>query len=360
MELASRARHTVEVEVTPAYPVWVGQGLMSEIGSFISESCLALTSDEVVYELYGEAVKGALEAAGKTVSVHTFPSGEASKSLKMHAELLGQLVRAGLDRKSAVVALGGGVVGDLSGYVAASFMRGIAFYQVPTSLLAMVDASVGGKTGVNLPEGKNLVGAFWQPKAVFADMNHLRSLSSKQFKEGAAEHFKHGLLADPHILENVAKPDFQVKGDAGFLAETVARSVRVKAEIVAADVREAGRRAHLNLGHTLAHALEAVTRHALSHGEAVAYGLLFNAYLAAARGYADETERARAFLRYLSPSPLPDVSLSELLTYMRRDKKTAGGHLRFVLLREVGSPFIVDDVSGAELGAAWQKLKAAI
>ena len=354
----AKATRTLNVEVQPSYPVFVGEGVSQDLADFVSDSSLALLSDKTVYDLHGAALKKTLEAQ-KTLSIHTFAAGEQSKSAATFTDLLRQLVRQGLDRKSAIVALGGGVTGDLAGFVAASFMRGIDFYGVPTSLLAMVDASVGGKTGINLPEGKNLVGAFWQPKAVFVDVAFLRTLPDKLFKDGAAEHFKHGLLADLQILEDVQNPEFNPTGDAEFLSETLSRSIQVKADVVAADEKEAGQRAHLNLGHTLAHALESASNHALSHGEAVAYGLAFNAKLAQQRGYADETRRTLEFLEYLAPDALPDLDLDELLTYMKRDKKTTQGELRFVLLREIGSPFIADDIELSELAEAWQFLKQA-
>ena len=357
MDLAKQAS-TLDVKVQPSYPVFVGKGVSDTLATFVQASRVALLSDETVYELHGEALTQSLRAAGKIVSVHTFPPGEGSKSAETFASLLRQLITEGLDRKSAVIALGGGVTGDLSGFVAASFMRGIDFYQVPTSLLAMVDASVGGKTGINLPEGKNLVGAFWQPKAVFVDTQYLRTLPEKLFKDGAAEHLKHGLLADARILEDVKNPNFKPDGDTDFLAETLARSIQVKADVVAADEKEAGQRAHLNLGHTLAHALESASHHALSHGEAVAYGLVFNAKLAAQRGYSDETKRTLDFLRYLAPKPVPKLSLDELLPYMRRDKKTDQGALRFVLLREIGKPFIAADLEMSELAGAWHFVRS--
>lgn len=242
-------------------------------------------------------------------------------------------------------------------------MRGLAFAALPTSLLAMVDAAVGGKTGINLPEGKNLVGAFWQPRAVLIDPTVLRTLPEREFRAGAVELFKHGLLADPWLLEAVTRPEFRRDGPAAFLTETVARSVAVKAAIVARDEREGGVRAHLNLGHTLAHALEAATQHRLSHGDAVAYGLLFAALLSAARGYADETERVARFVAWVAPAPLPELSLDDLLPFIARDKKhlsRARGEAqqRWVLLERVTSPVIAGDVTERELRAAWTALQA--
>lgn len=355
--MAVDAPTRVRVAVEPAYDVVVGDGIASQLGSLITQKQVALVSDEKVYALHGGAVVEGLEDAGKRVRLYPVPEGEKSKSLAKFDELLQRFSEDGLDRGCAVIALGGGVTGDLAGFVAASYLRGVAFYQVPTSLLAMVDASVGGKTGVNLPQGKNLVGAFWQPKAVVADAAFLRTLPENVFKEGAVEHFKHGLLKDKRILDDLACADFTPQGNPDFLSQSIAHSVQVKADIVAADEKEAGVRAHLNLGHTLAHSLEAASHHNLSHGDAVAYGLLFMAYLSKARGYDDETQRVQNFLHWVTPGPLPTQDFSVLEPYMQRDKKVADGKLRFVLLEQLGKPVIVNDVSSAELNDAWQALK---
>ena len=347
------------VALTPPYDVVVEAGVLARAGDYIRAPKLALISDDKVAPLYADTVQKSLEAAGSQVFLYTVPATEDSKSLTTLETLLRRLARDGFNRQSAVVALGGGVVSDLAGFVAASYMRGIAFYTLSTTLLGMVDASVGGKTGVNLPEGKNLVGAFWQPKAVLMDVSVLATLPEREFRGGAVELFKHGLLADPQLLDDVADERFRRDGPAGFLEEVITRSVKVKTDVVAEDEREGGRRAYLNLGHTLAHALEAHTDHALSHGDAVTYGLLFATQLAAARGYADETDRVRAFVRWVSPSPLPDVPLDPLLPFIARDKKHLSNQ-RWVLLRRIGQPFLADDVQESELRDAWAYLQAAV
>ncbi len=347
------------VALTPPYDVTVAGGLLARAGEFVRAPRIALVSDEKVAPLYAEAVQRSLEAASSQVFLYTVPAGENSKSLTTLETLLSQLARDGFNRQSAVIALGGGVVSDLAGFVAASYMRGIALYTLPTTLLGMVDAAVGGKTGVNLPEGKNLVGAFWQPKAVLIDVSVLATLPEREFRGGAVELFKHGLLADPKLLDDVADRRFRRDGPPDFLAATVTRSVTVKADVVAEDEREGGRRAYLNLGHTLAHALEAHAYHALSHGDAVTYGLLFAAKLAAARGYADLTDRVRAFVRWVNPSPLPEISLEPLLPFIARDKKH-GVKQRWVLLKRIGEPYLADDVAEDELRSAWAYLQTAV
>jgi 3-dehydroquinate synthase len=220
-----------------------------------------------------------------------------------------------------------------------------------------VDSSVGGKTGINLDEGKNLVGAFWQPKTVFMDVCYLRSLPEREFRQGAVELFKHGLLADKSILTDVENPEFNPEGDAAFLIDIIRRSVKVKADIVAVDEKEQNIRAYLNLGHTLAHAIEAATNHRLTHGEAVAYGLVFDAHLAKQRGYADEVERVVHFLQWMKPKALAVKDLVGLEPYMLRDKKNEGGKVAFVILKHIGDPTRVTDVSLSERQAAWAFLQ---
>ncbi|MDZ7705008.1 MAG: 3-dehydroquinate synthase [Trueperaceae bacterium] len=359
----------IDVAVTPPYPVYIGSGLLANtvagtVAEVVTEQHVALISDEHVAAHYADRVAQALADAGKRCTRFVVASGEPSKSLATFGRLLSEMVEAGFDRGGAVLALGGGVVGDLAGYVAASYMRGVAFYQCPTSLLAMVDASVGGKTGINLPEGKNLVGAFWQPRAVVIDVDTLRTLPAAEFRQGTVELYKHGLLADASILEHVPGPDYRQDAPSDVLADLIGRSVRVKADIVAADEREQGRRAFLNLGHTLAHALEAYSHQdhhphgPLPHGDAVAYGLLFVAHLAAARGYADETDRIRDFVRWVSPRPLNVSDFGALLPYLARDKKHVGGAQRWVLLEHIGQPTLVSDLREDELRRAWAALVA--
>jgi 3-dehydroquinate synthase len=349
---------SLTIKVSQSYPVYFGENLSQFITETVQEKHLAMISNDVVAPLYAPELAKIISQPGKTVSIHTVPDGEDSKSPEMFAKLLAELAQNNLDRKSAVLALGGGVVGDLAGFVAASYMRGVAFYQLPTTLLAMVDSSVGGKTGINLNQGKNLVGAFWQPRAVFIDVNYLRSLSEQEFRQGAVELFKHGLLANPSILHDVENPEFNPQGNPEFLIDIIKRSVKVKADIVAIDEKEQNIRAYLNLGHTLAHALEAATNHHLTHGEAVAYGLVFDAQVAKQRGYADEVERCVRFLNWMNPKPLELRSLEVLEPYMQRDKKNEGGKVKFVILEKIGKPIIVNDVTLEERERAWKFLLA--
>jgi 3-dehydroquinate synthase len=292
------------------------------------------------------------------------PPGEDSKSPGTWADLHARLAAAGCDRDTWVCAVGGGVVGDLAGFVAATWLRGVPFVQVPTTLLAMVDASVGGKTGLDLPAGKNLVGAFWQPRVVVADVATLATLPGGVLREGAVELYKHALLSDAPWRSAFHAPGGQagLPGGLGDDAWTrlVADGVRVKIDVVRQDPQEAGVRATLNLGHTLAHALESATGHRLTHGTAVAYGLVFAALLGRARGWVDWVDDALAVARWAARAPLPDPSFSTLLGYMGRDKKRRAGRLRFVLLETLGGPRLADDLTEAELERAWADLRASI
>lgn len=314
------------------YAVEVGPGLLARVR--VPERRVALIHPLDLPPTFVQAVQAALSPA-VTVPV---PARDDCKTLNVFADVLSRLAQAGLPRDSAVVGLGGGAVTDLAGFIAASYLRGVAFYTLPTTLLGMVDAAVGGKTGVNLPEGKNLVGAFWPPKTVWCDTDTLVTLPPAVFREGAAEAFKHGLIADPTLLPRVLSPDFRPGGPG--LETTLADAIAVKARVVTRDPTEQGERAFLNFGHTLAHGLEAATDHAVPHGEAVAYGMHYAALLSRALGGADLSEHTRAFLRWQRPRPLPPLSFGDVWPYMARDKKADTEGVRFVLLRDLAQPYL--------------------
>ncbi len=357
------AARTVRVEVSPVYEVHVGADLLRTAGTLVAQENLALIADANVRHLYGHDLVDALTDAGKRVTRVAFTPGEASKDVATYARIVRELARAGLGRDSAVLALGGGVAGDLAGFVAATYLRGVPYYQFPTTLLAMVDSSVGGKTGVDLPEGKNLLGAYWQPRAVLADVLTLRSLPVRELRQGAAEMLKTGLIGDPVLIDFVDNQMVRAVTRQGQLpaddelVDAVARSVAVKSSIVAADEREQGVRSHLNLGHTLGHAVEAASRFALPHGDSVFYGLVFAALLGRRRGLADVVERLVGTVKRLGPEPLPQLGLDDLMPFMARDKKALAGRPRFVLLADVGRPVVVGDVTDDEIRAAWRELE---
>ncbi len=312
---------------------------------------LALVTDDVVGALHAGRYRAALEESGAQVAYLEVPAGEASKSLATVEEVAQRLVELGVGRRSLLLALGGGVVGDLTGFVASIFMRGVPYVQLPTTLLAQVDSSVGGKTGVDLLAGKNLVGSFWQPELVYSDLSTLGTLPPRQLSAGLAELAKHGAIADRALFERLEREaEAARRGDRELLAELVAWSCRIKAAVVGSDERETasdGGRARLNFGHTVGHAIEAAslaTEAPLLHGEAVALGMLAAARVGAqlppdqTHGDPGLEERLLALWPRLGlPTDLDPWLRPEVLARMAVDKKRAGSHLRFVVVDRLGS-----------------------
>ena len=295
----------------------------------------AVVSNTTLAPPYGEALARRIPDS----VLITVPDGEAHKTLATVAKLYGDFVRAGLDRASTVIALGGGVVGDTAGFAAATYMRGVRLLQIPTSLLAMVDSSVGGKVGVDLPEGKNLVGAFKQPDAVLIDPDVLHTLPEREWRCGAAEAIKHALIADPGLLDFI--------DPAGDAEAIIARAVQVKVNIVQQDPYEQNVRAYLNFGHTFAHAIEQVSGYQWLHGEAVGAGMVAAARLSSALGMlsAQDAGQVESIIgRYGLPTRLGKLDAEQLYEAMATDKKWQGGHSRFVLLAGFGEPTLVKDV----------------
>jgi 3-dehydroquinate synthase len=339
VRVPSRAGHDA------SYDVIVGRGVWSRLPSLLAERCpahaYAVVTDSRVGALYGERLLTLLASAGLTARSFVFPAGEWNKVRDTWADLCDQMIAAGLGRDAAVVALGGGVAGDLAGFVAATLHRGIPYAQVPTTVLAMVDASIGGKTGVDLPAGKNLVGAFHAPRFVLADIDTLSTLPRNQIAAGCAEAIKHGVIADAAYADEVgrsAAPCLAHSLDA--LEPIVERSVRIKGDIVAADVVEIGRRQVLNFGHTVGHAVESRSGYSLLHGEAVAIGMAVEASLAEATGLARAGTRRRVvelLQQYDLPVAVPEtLACDDLLEAMRVDKKVRAGALRFALPSAIG------------------------
>ncbi len=340
---------TIRVEAPGGgYDIVIEAGLLARVGALVGAlepppSRVVVVTNTALAPLYGAALAEALGAA-----LAITPDGEAFKTLDTVAQLYAEFVRARLDRGGLVIALGGGVVGDSAGFAAATYMRGVRLAQMPTSLLAMVDSSVGGKTGVDLPQGKNLVGAFKQPEAVWIDPDALRTLPAREWRCGMAEVLKHGLLADPALLDAALHRRERA-------AELVRRAVQVKVDIVAQDPYEHGVRAHLNLGHTFAHAIEQVSGYRWPHGEAVGVGLLAAARLSAALGLCGDdvpgqTEAALASVGL--PRHLDGLDAAALYAAMATDKKWHAGRSRFVVLRGVGQPDVVEDVPQEAVMAA--------
>ncbi len=328
-----------------SYDVIVGRDVLGRLPQLLKERCpahvYAVVTDSRVAPLHGKRLLALLEAAGLTARPFVFPAGEWNKVRDTWADLCDQLIGAGVGRDAAVVALGGGVAGDLAGFVAATLFRGIPYVQVPTTVLAMVDSSIGGKTGVDLPAGKNLVGAFHPPRFVLADIDTLATLPRNQIAAGCAEAIKHGVVADAAYADAVgraATPCLARSLDA--LEQLVEGSIRIKRDVVAADALERGRRQVLNFGHTVGHAVEAHSGYALLHGEAVAIGMAVEAALAEAAGLARAGTRRRVvelLEQYELPVTVPEtLACDDLLEAMRVDKKVRAGTLRFALPAAIG------------------------
>ena len=354
---------TVHVHLGPrSYDIEIGSGNLTSATRFCraeqEDAHTVIISDTNVDPLYSEPLADALTELGSEVDILVVDAGEPSKSPDVAIELWEQMLDQGADRKTVVVALGGGVVGDLAGFVAATFGRGLDFVQVPTTLLAQVDSSVGGKVGVNLPGAKNMVGAFWQPRGVVIDVDVLKSLPEREYRAGLAEVVKYGVILDADFFAFLEAniPPINAR-DAAVLTRIVERCCRLKADVVEQDEREeTGRRSVLNYGHTFCHAFEAVTGYEqILHGEGVAIGMMCAARLAERMGRIDNafTQRQFALLTAFSlPTAVPHVDPDELIEAMYHDKKVERGELRFVLPTRMGEVELVRGVRTEEVLAA--------
>ena len=348
------------------YDVVVGSGVLTRASEHLPALPGAhkafVLADAGVAGRYYEPLAAGLGAGGLETVLLTVPAGEAAKTLQVYETLLHQLAMQEAHRDDPVVALGGGATGDLAGFVASTYMRGVPFIQVPTTLTAQVDAAIGGKTAVNLPEGKNLVGTFTQPVAVLADVDALATLSERDYRSGLAEVAKYALTLDLELLAELeSDPGPVLAREAGALESLVARCTAAKADTVARDERDAGARLILNYGHTLGHALERLDAFAgRSHGEAIAIGMMFAARLSEARGLADPglSSRTARLLRSLGLEPegsLPEAG--EAIDAFRLDKKFREG-ARFVLLQDVGKPVVVEHIPEAQLRGVLDEMGA--
>lgn len=365
MTAETPARRTVRVELGErAYDILIGPGLIAaaghEIASRMKGRKIAVVTDEHVAPLYLAPLMAALEREGIAAVSLVLPAGEKTKSFEPLTRVCDSILAARIERNDAVVALGGGVIGDLTGFAAGIVRRGSRFIQVPTSLLAQVDSSVGGKTGINTAHGKNLVGVFHQPDLVLADTDVLNSLSPREFRAGYAEVAKYGLIDKPEFFAWLERNWQDVFSGGPARIEAIATSCQAKADVVAADEREHGRRALLNLGHTFGHALEAATRYdssRLVHGEGVAIGMVL-AHAFSARlnlSSPDDTRRVEAHLKNVGlPTAVNDIpgglpSAEVLMDAIAQDKKVKAGKLTFILTHGVGRSFVADDVPQSEV-----------
>jgi 3-dehydroquinate synthase len=349
---------TVHVSLADrSYDIDIGAGLLASAGTWIADRIrithAVVITDSNVANSHAATVAKSLEAVGVRVNQSVVAAGESTKAVSTADQLWQSLLDYGTDRKSVIVAVGGGVIGDLAGFVAATFARGLPFIQIPTTLLAHVDSSVGGKVGVNLPGAKNMIGAFWQPRGVIIDTDSLATLPDREYRAGLAEVVKYGVILDAVFFEYLEEHVEQIRQrEPDVLRYIIARSCRLKADVVEKDEREeTGLRAVLNYGHTFCHAIEAVTEYGqFLHGEAVAIGMVCAARLAEIMGRIEHelTQRQGRLLNSLGlPVLLPDLPRDELLAAMQRDKKVEHGRLRFVLPTRLGHVELVGDVDAA-------------
>jgi 3-dehydroquinate synthase len=352
-----------------SYDIEIGAGMLASghaaasIAGQANGGCIALVTHPGLKAVYAAPLAQRLTERGLSVTTITVPAGERYKTLNTVARLYHEFVAAKVDRKSLVVALGGGVLGDLVGFAAATYLRGIRFVQVPTTLLAQVDASVGGKTGVDLPEGKNLVGSFHQPAAVLIDTRTLRTLPARELRAGLAEVIKYGIIYDDRFfIGTVAALPQLLRRDEAALTEVIARSCAIKAEVVAQDETEQGLRAILNYGHTVGHALEALTGYRrYKHGEAVAIGMVAAALIGEEIGVTPP-DATHVMIEGLRAAQLPvvfpsDIDTAAILEAAQRDKKTIAGRLRFVIARKIGEVFVTSDVPSDAVAQALKRQK---
>jgi 3-dehydroquinate synthase len=349
-----------------SYNIYIDSGLLSDLGQYLRKVAPAnkavMITDETVYRLHGKKAEESLRKNGYQVIGYIIEPGDRSKSLEMASEIYNVLYEASVERSHPMVALGGGVVGDLTGFVAGTWLRGVPFVQVPTTLEADIDASVGGKTAVNHPRGKNLIGVFNQPKMVLMDVDTLQTLSARDIRAGLAESIKHAVIRDAAFFDyHEANAEKILKLDGEVTKELLAKNCHIKAQVVSADEREGGLRAILNFGHTIAHAIEIVGElDQWRHGEAVALGMVAAGFIAVARGLfpIEQFQRMENLIRQFElPVRHPDLNFDELYELMKRDKKVQSGKIRFVLPTRIGEVTMVDDVTEIQIAEAVEYLK---
>ena len=348
-----------------SYPIWIEKGLLTNLPELLKpmnqgQKWVIFSQNEII-SLYGNSLCKGLKSAGFQVELVVLPDGEKAKSLNELEGIFSQLIGMDCDRSSTFLALGGGVVGDATGFIAASFMRGVDYIQIPTTLLAMVDSSIGGKTGVNLPDGKNLVGAIWQPKAVVIDIELLKSLQEREITSAMGEVLKYGAILDRNLFEVVAENlnDILNLSKPELLTEVIGRCAKLKADVVVEDEREGGKRRILNFGHTIGHALEThFGFEILRHGEAVAYGMLAAGKLSNEDGRLEieDFELLQTTIKKLPLPKLPEFDAENILKIMQRDKKVKDRKINFVLLEAIGKTVIVDSIEKESIIKAMESL----
>lgn len=338
-----------------SYDIIIGSNILDDIGenlkSFGFSPRIAIVSNPTVFSLYGEGVLDSVRKAGFNAITITIPDGEEYKDIQWLQHIYDELLKHKLDRSSALIALGGGVIGDITGFAASTYIRGISCIQVPTTLLAQVDSSVGGKTGVNHKLGKNMIGTFWQPRLVWVDTETLKTLPRRELLAGLAEVIKYGVIWDNELFDFLEKNSEKILNlDRDTITYIVKRSCEIKAEVVSKDERESGLRSILNYGHTIGHAVETVTGYTqYLHGEAVAIGMCLEARLSMMLHFLDmkQVDRIKALIEsYGMPSEIPaDIDINNMLTSMQLDKKAVAGELKFILPERIGTVRIHKGIS---------------
>lgn len=350
-----------------SYPIHIGVGIFSVIKEEITRlgwkgKIGIITDTNVANHYLSDCEKVIKKVCPRGYAVHILPAGEKYKNLQQIENICTTMLQEGLDRSSGIIALGGGVVGDIAGYFSASYMRGIPFVQVPTTIVSQVDASIGGKTGVNHPLGKNILGAFHQPHSVVIDLNFLKTLPERIYREGFAEIIKHGVIADEELFEYCYDNAEQlIRKDFKYLLYPIVRSCEIKADIVMKDEKEQNIRAYLNYGHTFGHAFETVTHYkTFLHGEAVALGMVTASEVAVRMGYVSEDvplQHRKVLAKYHLPVHWSGLPVDEVMQSMKRDKKTKAGKLRFILPRRIGEVSIESEVPEEFVHQALEKIK---
>lgn len=349
-----------------SYEIIIGGDILDRMVLLMAKNhpagCHIVITDDGVGPLYGKKMVDGLKDVGLNASLLKFSAGESSKNMKTVVELAGKLMEAGADRETMLLALGGGVVGDVVGFVASIFMRGVPYIQVPTTLVAQVDSAIGGKTGVDLPFGKNLLGTFYQPRVVFVSLNFLNTLPDKEFENGLAEIIKYGAIEEERILETLETNMEAVKAkDAKVMLSLVESCCRIKKAIVEIDEKEHGLRRILNFGHTVGHALETVSKYKMTHGEGVALGMIAAARVSERMGYLKK-EEAHRLEKVIAQAGLPvhipkAFGTEDILGQLSRDKKKKGDTVRFVLLKKIGMPFISGGTEPKVIAAVIEEMK---
>ena len=349
-----------------SYEIRIGNGITDRMALLIAKNHKAgryvIITDDCVNKLHGQKFLAGLKDTGLNVAALAFPAGEASKNIDTVLDIAGKLLKLGADRETCLIALGGGVVGDMVGFIASVFMRSIPYLQIPTTLIAQVDSSIGGKTAIDLPSGKNLLGTFYQPAAVFTDLSFLETLPEKEFNNGLAEIIKYGIIEDEKMFQTLEDNMVAVKQkDAALMLKLVENCCRIKKSIVEIDEREHGLRRILNFGHTLGHALEAVSRYKITHGEGVALGMIAAARLSEKMSYLEpsETQRIETLIRGAGlPVRIPNsFATDSLISQLRMDKKKKGDIVHFILLKKIGMPFVNGGIETDLIGEVIEEMK---